>query len=163
MLYAQPSKCEWLQTSLQLLGHQNLQAGHQVDTSQVNALQRWPLPTNQGSEIRTFLGTFGCLRPYIKSCAHIVAPLNAHTSENVVWSWLAAPEAAVAKLKATLLTSPVLVRPDQDRPFRLATDASDYAIGASFEREDDAKQRHPVALFSHSLNSTECNYETYEL
>jgi len=68
----------------------------------------------------------------------------------------------VAKLKAALLTSPVLVRPDQDRPFRLVTDASDYAAGASLEQEDDAKQRHPVAFFSHSLNPAKRNYETYE-
>ena len=101
-LYAKPSKCEWLQTSVQFLGHQISQAGKQVDRSRVNALQSCPLPNNR-SELRTLLGNFGYWRPYIKNYAHIVAPLNALTSEKVVWGWHAEHEAAVAKLKAALL------------------------------------------------------------
>ena len=98
----------------------------------------------------------------MKNYAHIVAPINALTSEKVVWSWHAEHGAAVAKLKTALLSSRLLVRPDQYKSFRIATDASDYAVGASLEQEDDAKQRHPVAFFSHSLNPAERNYETYE-
>lgn len=160
-LYAKPSKCEWLQTTVQFLGHQISKAGRQADEEKVNALQSWPMPTNR-SELRTLLGTFGYWRPYIKNYAHIVAPLNALTSEKCAWSWSADHSAAVCDLKQSLLSSPVLIRPCQDKLFILVTDASDYAVGASLEQMDENEQRRPVAFFSHSLNPAERNYETYE-
>ena len=64
-LYAKPSKCEWLQTCIQFLGHTITQNGRQADPTKVNALQVWPTPTSR-SELRTLLGTFGYWRPYIK-------------------------------------------------------------------------------------------------
>jgi hypothetical protein len=127
----------------------------------VHALQRWPTPTNR-AELRTLLGTFGYWRPYIRHYAHIVAPLNALTSEKTAWSWSAEHDAAVIALKNALLTSPVLIRPDQNKQFLVATDASNFATGASLEQNDDAGERRPVAFFSHSLNPAERNYETYE-
>jgi hypothetical protein len=61
-----------------------------------------------------------------------------------------------------LLTSPVLLRPDQDKPFVVVTDASDFAVGASLEQSDDHGQRRPVAFFSHSLYPAQRSYQTYE-
>jgi hypothetical protein len=66
------------------------------------------------------------------------------------------------ELKQALLSSPVLLRPDQDKPLGVLTDASDFAVGASLEQTDTQGQRRPVAFFSHSLNPAERNYETYE-
>ena len=57
-LCAKPSKCEWMQTSVQFLGHQISHGRKQVDSTKVHALQQWPTPTHR-SELRTLLGTFG--------------------------------------------------------------------------------------------------------
>ena len=118
------------------------------DSTKVHALQQWPTPTHR-SELRTLLGTFGYWRPYIKNYAKIVAPLNALTSEKTSWRWGEEHDAAVAALKPALLTSPVLLRPQQDQPFVLVTDASDFAVGASLEQADETGHRRPVAFFSH--------------
>ena len=56
----------------------------------------------------------------------------------------------------------MLLRPQQDQPFVLVTDASDFAVGASLEQADETGHRRPVAFFSHSLSPAERNYETYE-
>lgn len=160
-LYAKPSKCEWMQRSIQFLGHQISAEGKQADRSKVDALQSWPSPTNR-AELRTLLGTFGYWRPYIKNYARIVAPLTALTSEKSTWIWNATHALALTDLKRALLESPVLMRPDQEKPFILITDASDFAVGASLEQLDNAENRRPVAFFSHSLNPAERNYQTFE-
>jgi hypothetical protein len=56
----------------------------------------------------------------------------------------------------------VLLRPDQGKPFFFVTDASDFALGASLEQEDEQGRRRPVAFFSHSLNAADSNYQTFE-
>jgi hypothetical protein len=60
------------------------------------------------------------------------------------------------------MTSPVLLRPEQDKPFVVVTDASDYAVGASLEQLDSNGQCRPVAFCSHSLDPAERIYEAYE-
>ena len=121
----------------------------------------WHTPTSR-SELRTLLGTFGYWRPYIEKYAQITAPLTALTSEKCAWCWTTVHDDSLSALKQALLSSPVLMRPDQDKPFWVVTDASDFGVGASLEQEDDSYQRKPVAFFSHSLNPAERNYETYE-
>jgi RNase H-like domain found in reverse transcriptase/Integrase zinc binding domain/Integrase core domain len=68
----------------------------------------------------------------------------------------------MSQLQAALLSSPVLMHPDQSKPFFVVTDASDFAVGASLEQEDDDGNRHPVAFLSHSLSSAERKYPTHE-
>lgn len=54
------------------------------------------------------------------------------------------------------------MRTDQDKPFVVVTDATDYAVWAILEQIYEKKRRRPVAFFSHSFNPGERNYETYE-
>jgi hypothetical protein len=56
----------------------------------------------------------------------------------------------------------VLLRPEQDKPFVVVTDASDFAVGASLEQLDSHGQRRPVVFFSHSLDPAERISEAYE-
>ena len=56
----------------------------------------------------------------------------------VLHRWGEEHDAAVAALKAALLTSPVLLRPQQNLPFMLVTDASDFAAGAGLEQADES-------------------------
>jgi hypothetical protein len=54
------------------------------------------------------------------------------------------------------------MRSDQDKPFTVINDASDFAEGATLEQFDSQNNRRPVAFFSHSLNPAERNDETFE-
>ena len=56
----------------------------------------------------------------------------------------------------------MLKHPDQELPFILLTDASDYAVGASLEHTDTQGQRQPCLFFSHSLISAERKYPLHE-
>ena len=160
-LYVKPSKCEWLQTCIEFLGHTITASGRSVTHERAEALQNWPEPTN-ASEVRSYLGTFGFWREYIDTYAHIVAPLTPLTGKNAPWRWGEEQRNALRKLKAAILAAPVLMHPDQLRPFKLTTDASDYAVGASLEQDNAAGECHPVAFFSHAMFKAERGYPVHE-
>ena len=160
-LYVKPSKCEWLQTCIEFLGHTITASGRSVTHERAEALQNWPEPTN-ASEVRSCLGTFGFWREYIDNYAHIVAPLTPLTGKNAPWWWAEEQRNALRNLKAAILAAPVLMHPDQLRPFKLTTDASNYAVGASLEQDNAAGECHPVALFSHAMSKAERGYPVHE-
>ena len=58
--------------------------------------------------------------------------------------------------------APILRISDDINPFRLSTDASDFAIGAVLSQlSSEDNLWHPVAFHSKSLNVHERNYEIY--
>ena len=160
-LYVKPTKCEWMQTTIEFLGHMVSEHGLSVHPAKCAALQQWPAPVNV-SELRTLLGTFGFWRSYIRGYADIAAPLTALTSKSSPWRWGTAEQAALDKLKVALVAAPVLMHPDTDKPFFVVTDASNFAAGASLEQETADGSRRPVAFFSHRLIPAERNYPTHE-
>jgi RNase H-like domain found in reverse transcriptase len=58
-------------------------------------------------------------------------------------------------LQQTMITSPVLMLLDHEKPFTLITDTSDYTTGATLEQRDALGQSHPIAYFSKSLQPAE--------
>ena len=60
------------------------------------------------------------------------------------------------------MAEPVLMMPDQSRPFQIEADASKYASGAVLTQMDSNSDHHPVAYFSKTFNDTERNYEIYD-
>ena len=160
-LYVKPSKCEWLQTTIEFLGHMVNGTGQFINPERATALQNWPVPDNVPA-IRSLLGTFGFWRDYVASYAHIVTPLTNLLKKDVLWKWRDNVEgAALRHLKAAITAAPVLARPDPDSPFFVVTDASDYAVGASLELNTDTGRR-PVAFFSHRLSDQERKYPVHE-
>jgi len=66
-------------------------------------------------------------------------------------------------LKKVFTMAPVLRIPNDKDPFKLSTDASDFAIEAVLLQKDiETNLWHLVAFFSKSLNTHEKNYEIYD-
>jgi hypothetical protein len=99
-----------------------------VDPVKINALQSWPVPTNR-SELRSFLGTFGYWRNYIKNYAAIVSCMTALTSDKIPLNWTPIHDKALLDLKTASRESPVLLAPRSDLPVVLVTDASVLECG----------------------------------
>jgi hypothetical protein len=64
-------------------------------------------------------------------------------------------------LQQTMITSPVLMLLDHEKPFTLITNASDYATGAILEQRDALGRSHPIAYFSKSLQPAKRNYKIH--
>ena len=57
---------------------------------------------------------------------------------------------------------PVLIAPDEDKPFELETDASNYAVGAALFQKDERGKRRAVGYASKTLNAAERNYDVWD-
>ncbi|KAG5716582.1 hypothetical protein E4T56_gene16161 [Termitomyces sp. T112] len=78
---------------------------------------------------------------------------------DTAWQWEPPQQAAFDALKQSVTSKPVLLFPDDDSPFHVEADSSDFATGAvlSQQSKEDGKW-HPVAFYSKSLNAVEQNY-----
>jgi hypothetical protein len=61
-------------------------------------------------------------------------------------------------LKDAVTAEPVLVLPDESRPYRLEADSSDPATGAILSQQDADGKWCPIAFYSKSLNDVQRNY-----
>ena len=58
-------------------------------------------------------------------------------------------------LKEKIMSAPVLVFPDFNKPFLLETDASKEGLGAVLSQKQDDRCYHPVAFSSRTLMPSE--------
>ena len=83
-------------------------------------------------------------------------------SKNKTFEWSDDHQIAFETLKGKFLTEPVLMIPDQTKPFEIECDASAYASGAVLLQQDSNGARHPVAYYSRAFNQAERNYHCSE-
>jgi hypothetical protein len=117
--------------------------------TKVKAIREWPTPkTVRG--VRSFLRLANFYHRFIEGNAQVARPLNDLTKKNTPFAWKEAQQTAFDTLKNHFTTAPILAYPDNDRVFRLETDASNFATGAVLSIEQDGKW-HPVMFFAQCL------------
>ena len=94
--------------------------------------------------------------------AVISQPLVDLTKKGAEWIWAIERQRASEKLKAVLLTDVVLSYPRTDRPYKLYTDASDYAVSAILVREDEECVERVIYYLSYTLDSVKRRWATVE-
>ena len=78
------------------------------------------------------------------------------------FNWTAECQQAFETLKKCFMEEPVLMMPDQTKPFQIEMDNSKYATGAVLTQLDSNGDRHPVSFISKTLSPAERNYEIYD-
>lgn len=161
-LFARPEKCFFEQNRIDYLG-MIISHGHiEMDPKKLTGVTEWPRP-QKVKQVQAFLGFANFYRRFIKDFAHHAKPLTILTKKDQPWIWGDDQEQAFNALKAAFTSAPILRIPDDVNPFRLETDASDFATGAVLSQFDpDDQLWHPVAFSSKSLNVHERNYEIYD-
>lgn len=94
--------------------------------------------------------------------ATVAEPLTNLLSPKVLFAWTESCQVDFDNLKALLSNSPVLAAPDFNRPFKLATDASDVGVGAVLLQDDLEGIEHPVCYFSRKFDVHQKHYSTIE-
>ncbi|CAM4524897.1 unnamed protein product [Lepidochelys kempii] len=139
-LTVKAKKCQIGLNRVTYLGHQVGQGTISPLQAKVDAIQKWPVP-NQ-----------------------IAAPLTDLTKKkqpNAV-QWTRKCQKAFNKLKATLMSDPVLRAPDFDKPFLVTTDASERGVGAVLMQKGPDQEFHPVVFLSKKLSERESNWSVTE-
>ena len=155
-LYAKLSKCSFFQPAVDFLGHTISAKGISMDEHKVKAIQDWPQPANL-KELRSFLGLAAYYMKFVPHHAAIAAPLTDLLHHDAKWDWTPACQQSFSALKQAVSAADVLAIPDPNQGFTVATDASDYAIGAVLEQNG-----RPVAFESRKLSPTERRWPTHE-
>jgi hypothetical protein len=160
-LYLKPEKCSFAQTTIDYLGLVISEGQITMDPAKVKGITEWPTPTTV-KQVQAFLGFCNFYRCFIHNYSTMARPLFDLTKKESSFLWGAAQEAAFRTLIHAFTTAPVLALPDHSKPFRLITDASDFATGAILEQPDALNRWHPVAFHSKSLQPAERNYEIHD-
>jgi len=155
-LKLKPSKCHLLQKTITFLGHVVSESGIATDPAKVQAVQEWPTPVNV-TEVRSYIGLCSYYRRFVKDFATVAGPLHALTGKYAKFKWSEACQEAFEELKFRLVSSPILVMPQDSGDYILDTDASDDAIGAVLSQVQDGQER-VVAYASRLVTKPERNY-----
>ena len=161
-LKLKPTKCHFIRTEVEYLGHMITPEGLKTNPRLVVAVEEFPRPQNL-SEVRRFLGLSSYYRRFIPQFSQIAQPLHALTRKGAEFQWTDACEEAMKTLKKRLVSAPVLAYPSFDKPFVMETDASIAGVGVVLSQPQKDGQLHPVAYASRSLSAPERNYAITEL
>ena len=97
-------------------------------------MTNWESPTLVG-EIRSFLGLAGYYRRFIENFSKIAKPMTELLKKDTKFIWTEECEASFQELKKRLVTSPVLILPDQTKDYEVYCDASRRGLGAMLMQE----------------------------
>ena len=147
-----------------VLGHVCAYEGRIVDPSRAKAIQNWPVPTNV-SEVRSFLGTCGVLRIFIKNYTLVARPLIQLTRKDAPFEIGSAQLEAIAQLKSAVADSPALkpIVYESDRPVILAVDSCANGVGYILLQIGADKKRYPSCFGSITFNDRESRYSQAKL
>ena len=157
-LKLKPEKCRIFQRKVCFLGSVISEHGVQPDEKKVQAVADWPVPRNL-TEVRGFVALASYYRRHIAHFADIARPLHELTRKGRSFHWTERQQEAFEKLKRCLISAPLLAPPIDAGKYVLDTDASDQALGAVLQQEQNGELR-VVAYASRALHPPERSYST---
>lgn len=160
-LKLKPSKCHLDVPVVELLGYIVSAEGIACNPDKTKAISDLSQPKDI-KEVRSFLGMTGYYRQCIQDYARIAAPLVKLTKKNTRFQWGLEEKEAFDTLKELLVSSEVMAHPDTSEPYKLYTDACDYAVGAILVQMDSAGVERPVQYVSKQLSGSQLNWATIE-
>jgi RNase H-like domain found in reverse transcriptase len=78
------------------------------------------------------------------------------------FEWTMECQNAFDTMKKQFTEEPVLLMPDQSKPFQIESDTSKVATGAILTQLNSNRDQHPVAFMSKTFSETERKYKIYD-
>ncbi|WRX16224.1 Reverse transcriptase [Theobroma cacao] len=124
-----------------VLGHRISSKGIKVDKAKIETTEKLPPPTNDFSKLSK--------------------PLYKLLEKDVPFKFDDDCLSAFDELKQSLISTPIIISPNQTLPFELICDASDYVVGVVLGQRKD-KIFHLIYYASKTLNEAQKNYTIVE-
>ena len=151
-------KCHFMVQEGIVLGHKVSKKGIEVDKAKIKVIEKLPPPSSVKG-IRSFLGHVGFYRRFIKDFSKISKLLCQLLENNRAFEFDEACLKAFETLKNTLVSAPIIIAPDWEKPFELMCDASDFAIGTMLGQRQ-GNIFHSIYYASKTLIDAQINYTT---
>jgi hypothetical protein len=129
-----------------------------MDPVKAAGVADWPMPESK-KDVQQFLSFTNFYWRFIKGFSDNAQPLFDLTGKGRAWVWTESEGAAFQAIKDVVTREPVLILPDESRPYRLEADSSNFASGAVLSQVGSDEKWHPVVFYSKSLSPVQCNYE----
>ena len=156
-LQLKTKKCHLFQKEVQFLGHMVSKEGLRPVGAKVQALFKWPRPTNI-RQVQGFLGLANYYRRMIPNYASIAVPLTELLRKDVPFVWSRECQEAFDLLKSKLMEEPVMAYPVEGCPFVLDSDASNLAAGAVLSQIQEGQER-VIAYWSKAWSKSQKHYD----
>lgn len=150
-----PEKCEFFRHEVTFLGHSCSARGIKPDNRKLDAIDRYPRPTDKEST-RRFTAFANYYRRFIDNFAGIAAPLNRLTRKKVEFVWNEECEQAFITLRNCLKNPPILSYPSFEHPFIVKVDASIKHCGGVLSQNYTGHDL-PISFISKSFQKGELN------
>lgn len=144
-----------------VVGHVCTYEGRKPAEDRVKVISDWP-PCKALTEVRSFLGTAGIFRAFVKDYSKKALPLTRLTKDLTKFEWGEAEQESMDILKEAIRTCPMLKPLDYkwSTPITLSVDTSYQAVGFYLSQVDpkDPKKRYFAKFMSLTLNEREARY-----
>lgn len=157
------AKCQFLKTRIEFLGYEIEFNKINPSNRHIASVQNYPVPVDVRS-LQRFVGFVSYFRKFILDFHKIALPLYDLLKNGSEFKFEKKHFEAFEKLRAILLSKPVLCIYSPDAETELHTDASAIGFGAILlqkQRFDD--KLHPVMYFSRKTTDSESKLHSFEL
>jgi transposase InsO family protein len=170
-LYGKLEKCHFHVTEVGFVGFVVTPQGTRMEEDRVASVRDWPEPRNH-KEVQVFLGFANFYRRFIYKFSSFARPLTdllkGGKAGKFSTKFAMTDEAreAFQALKDAFTSAPMLRHYNPEKPIRVETDASGFAIAGVLRQPDDDECQahwHPVAFYSRKLTPIERNYGAGDL
>lgn len=155
-------------TKISFLGHHISREGIRADTSKIEKILQWPVPTKI-SEVRAFLGLVRYLAAFLPDLAKftmVLDPLTSNKLKRDFPPWTHKHQAAFDGIKKLVTSAECLTTIDHQNPgdnkIFVTTDASDLRSGAILSFGPTWETARPVAFDSKAFRNAELHYPVHD-
>jgi Reverse transcriptase (RNA-dependent DNA polymerase)/RNase H-like domain found in reverse transcriptase len=127
-LFLKAKKCKFCQTRIEYLGIIIEEGKISMDAVKLGGIRDWPVPTTL-KQTWSFLGFGNFYRKFIFHYSELAQPLNDLMKKDKKFEWTTKCQEAFDTMKKRFIEEPVLLMPDQSKPFQIESDASKVATG----------------------------------
>jgi RNase H-like domain found in reverse transcriptase/Reverse transcriptase (RNA-dependent DNA polymerase) len=160
-LFLKAKKCEFCQTKIKYLGMIIEEGKIFMDTVKLGRIRDWFVSTTL-KQTQSFLGFRNFYWRFISHYSELARPQDDLTKKNKKFEWSTDWQKAFDSMKKRFTEEPVLLMPDQSKPFQIKSDTSKVATGMVLTQLDSNGDWHPIAFLSKTFSETERKYKIYD-
>lgn len=149
-LFLKTKKCQFHKQHMEYLGIIISPNKIKMDPKKLNGIREWPTPWNT-KDVQKFIGFCNFYRKFIHNYSNITQPLNKLLSKNRKFKWIQQAQELFHLLKTEFQKEPVLIMPNQTKPFEIESNASKHATGAILYQYNINGNRKPITFYSKTL------------